>query len=320
MALLCGALFPLVAIEGWTRAAPEVIWRLADTSGVRSPTRHGLVAEAVLSRWRHEGGAEVVVVGNSVARWATNELLLSAGIDGFPKVSVLHLNHLTPVEAAMLAGDLAAASPRVVIYMVTRWGAVSPVQLESLRFLDLHAARQLMDAATLWKEHAHLLSLLARSQFFLLRHARPILEISGEQLGLPLWEMLSVVPDEPWLGTDLEETVFPTTQTPALRFLARQLRQAEIPFVLVSPPVGMDSDPGRLTDAQARRHKEVQGAMDEWLTRMAEEEGFLYLASARFGLYDPSSFQDPVHLGPAGQARFSMALAPFVDALLEAAP
>jgi hypothetical protein len=309
-----------VVVEGWTRAAPEVVWALADASEVRGTTRHGLMAEAALSRWKKEGGVEVLVMGNSVARWATSEMMLSSAIAGFPRVSVLHMGRLTPAEAAMLGNDLVEAAPRMVIYMVTRWGVVARPDLGSFRFLEVGAAREVYGAASLWKEHKDLVALWARSQFFLLRHARPILEITGEQLGLPLWEMMGVVQDEPWLGTDLEKTVFPTTQTRALRFLARQLRQAEIPFVLVSPPVGMDFDPDLLTSTQARRHGEVQKAMDEWLMRMSVEEGFLYLASARFGLYEPSSFQDPVHLGPSGRVWFSMALGPFVEELLEAAP
>jgi hypothetical protein len=220
----------------------------------------------------------------------------------------------------MLAGDIVSASPKVVIYVVTRWGAVARPDLGNFRFLDVRAARQLFDVSVFLEGHTDLVTLWARGRFFLLRHARPIVEIAGENLGLPIREMLGVVGDEPWMGANLQIAAFPTVQTRAILYLARQFRKAGIPFLVVSPPVGMDSQSGLLTDAQARRHQEVQVAMDEWLTRMAEEEGFLYLEQALFGSYGAAAFQDPVHLEPSGQVRFTMALGPYVNGLLAAAP
>jgi hypothetical protein len=103
------------------------------------------------------------------------------------------------------------------------------------------------------------------------------------------------------------DTTFDAPYRPErLEALLDRLDDAEVPAVVVSPPIAVDALAAAGADAAV-----YQAAVDEIATT-AEERGLVFLDFSTG--YDSTLFADPLHLNAAGTERFSQDLAAAVDA------
>lgn len=306
------ALLPALGLEAWIDRAPDFWEEARATTDVRTDARQGLRLEANLRNLTQteQAAPRVLLLGNS---------LMSENVDADAlqgccgPVEKLGNNGLTLLETAMLGQWLVEIQPELVVLALTELDVYRSAGWDGLRFYEPETADRLSTRFDMIQHSsAHLRGHVQR-HFTLFRHRQAILEVSGSSWGLPLQEMLEVVPNTCLVYSEVEPRPLPTVQTRALGQLAGRLRDADIGLLVFGSPVRSG---GTRPDAAL---KDRTHDMDVHLDDLARTFGFKYVPAGLLSPIDKAVYKDALHLMPEGRALLTQRLTPHIVALLEPA-
>ncbi len=303
------ALLPAIVLEAATRQGLWFWDRAFLKSQVNTDSRRALRLEAGLRVYAETRPKElsVMLIGNSLIGENVDpeELKLCCG-----PVGTLGTNGLTLLETAMLADWLVKIEPQLVVIAISHQDVHRKDAWDKLRFYDKEAAWALSEPEDLIEHSSAHLRGLVHSQATLFRHRHALLEVAGDEFGVPFREMLEVVPNECVATTDVPVRELPTRHTLALGHISERLQAAGVDLLVFSSPYEPGEKP---PDKTVRKY---QQDLDFHIDSLAREHGFTFVPSGHFKQLSASLYKDALHLKPEGRSELTRQLIPHIqDAL-----
>jgi hypothetical protein len=346
LVLLLGPALGLVLPELWVRH-DDRMWRELAGSGIPDVPR----AEALL-RLSRAAGADVVVVGDSVAFHSVDERLLEERL-GLPSGRVLNLavRGASAVGTTMLAADALDLRPRVLVYVAARLD-LSKFEAGSLvRYYSPSVAFRLFHVEELFRDRdAHLEAALEWASV-VHRRARPALERRLVGRGAlpdetPKRELETLSPE--LMALALRHSASEQRQHPfasegpsprAVRLLAELTREAGATPVFLQAPLhpgvagqarifsnyspqveaflsGLSSPPER-TGPPGMGPPSARLAMGAAPPGGVRSAPPVHVPAARLGAFVPEDFRDATHLARRGRERLTSTVGDVLVALLQ---